>query len=247
MKRRALLLGAGLLVDASRTADAADALPRAMAQSREIVVSVSATQRYWLQLPRGYADDPARRWPMLVFLHGSGERGDDLAQVLQQGPPRLAGDQAESPFVLVSPQAPVDGGWDPHLLHGLLQQLIAELQVDPDRVSATGLSMGGRGVWAWAIEYPHDLAAIAPVCGEGDEDRVTRIRHLPVWAFHGEDDSVVPVALQRRSIAALRDAGGQPRLTTYPGVGHDAWTPAYADPALFAWLLAQRRPARASR
>ena len=103
--------------------------------------------------------------------------------------------------------------------------------------------MGGIGTWAWAIEYPHDLAAIAPISGAGDEDRVCRIRTLPVWAFHGEVDDVVPLDLHRRTITALRDCGGQPRWTTYPGAGHDAWSATYDNPALYDWLLAQRREA----
>lgn len=212
-----------------------------VARSADLEATVRATLPYWLYLPPGYHTKPQRRWPTLFFLHGSGERGSDLAAVKAQGPPAFVEARPELPFIVVSPQAPADGAWDPHLLHALLRQLQATLRIDADRVSATGLSMGGRGSWAWAIEYPDDLAAIAPVCGEGDEDRMARIRHLPVWAFHGEADTVVPVELQRRAIAALRDAGGQPRLSIYPGVGHDAWTPAYVEPGLFDWLLAQRR------
>ena len=216
---------------------------RQVAQARAVHTTVRATLPYWLYLPTGYDDMPQRRWPVLFFLHGSGERGSDLQAVKAHGPPKFIETRPELPFILVSPQAPAGGAWDPHVLHALLAQLRAEWRIDADRVSVTGLSMGGRGAWAWAIEYPDDLAAIAPVCGDGDEDRVERIRHLPVWAFHGEDDTAVPIALQRRTIAALREAGGQPRFTIYPGVGHDAWTPAYAEPGLFDWLLAQRRSA----
>ena len=212
-----------------------------VAQAADLVATVRATLPYWLYLPPGYDADPQRRWPLLVFLHGSGERGNDLKAVKVHGPPAFIENRPGLPFIVVSPQAPADGAWDPHLLHALLGQLQTSLRIDPARVSATGLSMGGRGVWAWAMEYPGDLAAIAPVCGEGDEDRMARIAHLPVWAFHGEADTVVPFDLHRRAIQALRDAGGQPRWTTYPGVGHDAWTPAYAEPGLFDWLAAQRR------
>lgn len=202
---------------------------------------------YWLYLPPGYDEAPDRRWPLLFFLHGSGERGSDLQRVKAHGPPSFIESRPDLPLILVSPQVPQQGAWQPQRLHALLGRLLAELRVDADRVSATGLSMGGRGAWAWAIAYPDDLAAIAPVCGDGDADRVARIRHLPVWAFHGEQDGVVPIALQRRTIAALRQAGGQPRFTTYPGVGHDAWTPAYTEPGLFDWLLAQRRQPGAAR
>jgi predicted peptidase len=208
---------------------------------------VQTTLPFWLHLPgalrraRAAGQPDTQRWPLLVFLHGSGERGEDLQRVKAHGPPKWLDAQPDFPAIVVSPQAPTDGGWDPHLLHALLGQLQTELPIDADRVTATGLSMGGRGVWAWAIAYPQDLAAIAPVCGEGDEDRVCRIRHLPVWGFHGEDDTVVRIADHRAAIQALRDCGGQAHFTAYPGVGHNAWDPAYADPALVAWLLAQRR------
>ena len=212
-----------------------------VAQSRTVQVALQAQLRYWLFLPSGYGADTSQHWPLLVFLHGSGERGDTLLPVKAHGPPKFLDQRPDFPFIVVSPQAPADGAWDPHLLHGLLQQLLAELRVDANRVGATGLSMGGRGVWAWALDYPQDLAAIAPISGEGDEDRMARIPHLPVWAFHGEADTVVPIEAHRRSIQALRQAGGQPRFTVYPGLGHSAWEPAYADPALMDWLLAQHR------
>lgn len=214
---------------------------RQQGQSRTVEMRLRTDWRYWLYLPPAYEAQPQRRWPTLFFLHGSGERGDDLAAVKVHGPPKFIETRPDLPFIVVSPQVPADGTWDPHRLHALLAALQDEWRIDPDRVSATGLSMGGRGAWAWAIEYPDDLAAIAPVCGEGDALRTARIRHLPVWAFHGDADPVVPIAQHRRTIAALREAGGQPRFTVYPGVGHDAWTPAYAETELFPWLLAQRR------
>ena len=224
----------------SASASAVPSPGRQVAQTRPLAASVSATLAYWLYLPPGYAEQAERRWPLLFFLHDPGERATDLQQVKQKGPPRFIESRPDLPFILVSPQVPAGGAWDPLLLHALLAQLQREWRIDADRASVTGLSMGGRGAWAWAIEFPQDLAAIAPICGEGDEDRMARIRHLPVWAFHGEADSVVPFELQRRDIEARRAAGGEPRFTTYPGVGHDAWTPAYTDPALFDWLLAQR-------
>lgn len=253
IQRRHLLgSGAALLASACASPPPTDGQPRPrpgrqVAQSRPLATTVRTTLDYWLYLPTGYDDAPPRRWPLLFFLHGSGERGSDLQRVKVNGPPKFIESRPDLPLILVSPQVPENGAWDPHLLHALLRQLQTEWRVDPARVYATGLSMGGRGTWAWAIEYPDDLAAIAPVCGEGDEDRVGRIRDLPVWAFHGEADPVVPIELQRRTIAALREAGGRPRFTTYPGVGHDAWTPAYAEPGLFDWLLAQRRAGRSTR
>jgi predicted esterase len=220
----------------------ADAAPgRQVALARPVSARLSATIAFWLYLPPDYERDPTQRWPLVVYLHGSGERGSDLRRVKAYGPAKLIESRSDLPLILVSPQVPADGAWDPHLLHALLAHLKTELRIDADRVTATGVSMGGIGTWAWAIEYPDDLAGIAPVCGFGDEDRVQRIRHLPVWAFHGEADTVVPFALDLRTITELRRVGGQPRFTTYPGRGHDIWTPAYEEPGLFPWLLAQRR------
>lgn len=188
---------------------------------------------YWLRLPPGYDAEPATHWPLVVFLHGSGERGDDLQLVLRNGPPKFIDQRPDLPFILVSPQAAAGGGWNPQLLQALVQQLRSELRIDAGRISATGLSMGGRGVWDWAMADPETLAAIVPVCGGGDPQQVARIARLPVWAFHGDADTVVPIDEQRHTIEALRAAGGQPRFTVYPGVGHDAWTPAYAEPGLW--------------
>jgi predicted peptidase len=211
------------------------------AQSSTVQVAFSATTRYGLVMPKAVAANPAQRWPLLMFLHGSGERGTDLNLVKAHGPWAWLAQQADTPFIVVAPQADVAGGWNPHVLQALIEKLKATLPVDPDRVLVTGLSMGGFGAWALAIEYPDTLAAIAPICGFGDEDRVERIRHLPVWAFHGTDDPVVPIAGHRAAIAALRQAGGAPRFTEYPGVDHDSWTVTYNNPSLYEWLLAQRR------
>lgn len=219
------------------------------AHTTPVSVTLDVPMRYWLHLPAGYDRDPQKRWPMIFFLHGSGERGDDLQRVKVNGPPKFLDQRPDFPAIVVSPQVDEHGAWNPHLLHGLLARLGGTLRIDTARVSATGLSMGGRGAWAWAIEYPDDLAAIAPVSGEGDKRRVCRIRHLPVWGFHGDKDPIVPYVGHQETMNELRLCGGTPRFTTYPGVGHDAWTATYADPALYDWLLAQRRgpaPATAS-
>jgi predicted peptidase len=148
--------------------------------------------------------------------------------------------------VVVAPQASEDASWDADALEALRADLLGRLPVDPDRVSMTGMSMGGYGTWNYAVEYPETLAAIAPVCGVGDDDRAARIARLAVWAFHGAQDTVVPLVRDQEMVDAVRATGGKVRFTVYPDVGHNAWDPAYADPALYAWLLAQRRgqPAR---
>lgn len=196
---------------------------------------------YLVQLPDGYASDPARRWPLILSLHGSGERGDSLANLKRNGlPKRIAGGQ-KLDAIVISPQCPRNEGWSTPALSQLIDDVSAKYQVDPDRVIVTGLSMGGFGTWALALAYPDRFSAIAPVCGGGNFADAARLAKLPVWAFHGQLDSTVPVQMSEAMIAAIRQAGGAPHLTIYPDARHDSWTRAYATDALYIWMLAQQR------
>jgi predicted peptidase len=250
-ERRALLglplVAAGLGACAANGPQATD-LPAGpatapLATQTAVQLDLQATLRHWVDLPAGYADAPERHWPLIVFLHGAGERGERLGAVRVHGLPKLLDGGQAVPAIVVSPQCEADFDWDPHLLHGLLQALKTQWRIDERRVTATGLSMGGAGCWDWAMQYPGDLAGIAPVCGFGRWLRIARMHTVPVRAYHGLDDDVVPADASRRLVTALRGAGGQAELTLYPGVGHDAWTPAYADPGLLPWLLARQRTA----
>lgn len=198
---------------------------------------------YLLYLPDGYDLDPDRQWPLVLFLHGAGERGSDLLGVTTQGLPKSVEAGGDYPFVIVAPQCPWHSSWTSELttLSVLLDEVSVEYRVDPDRTYVTGLSMGGRGTWAMATRYPDRFAAIAPICGGWLPEAVGRIRRLPVWAFHGEEDTVVPIAHTEELVAALESFGGDVRFTRYPDTDHDSWTRSYDDPELYAWLLAQRR------
>jgi predicted peptidase len=204
---------------------------------------------YLLFLPKGYGRDPAAKWPLILFLHGAGERGDDLALLLQHGIPKIVETREDFPFITVSPQCPEGSFWYLLLsvLDGLLTQVASDLAVDPDRTYLTGLSMGGYGVWHLAARYPKRFAAIAPICGGGLEShgfpaKVCALKRVPVWAFHGADDTVVPLAESTRLVETLRACGGSVDFTVYPDTPHDAWTRTYEDPALFEWFLRHRRP-----
>ncbi|MBN2450832.1 MAG: dienelactone hydrolase family protein [Lentisphaeria bacterium] len=199
--------------------------------------------RYLLDLPEGYADDPGRRWPLVLFLHGAGERGTDIARVRVHGPPKLRAQGNPFPFLLLSPQCPQGTWWSTLELGALLDEIMASHRVDPDRVYCTGLSMGGFGTWALACEFPDRFAALAPICGGGDPRDAERIAHIPVWVFHGGKDGVVPLSASEEMVAALRALGKAPGLTVYPEAGHDSWTATYDDPAFYGWLLANRRGA----
>ena len=203
--------------------------------------------KYLLYLPKGCAESD-KRWPLVLFLHGAGERGDRLDLVKKHGPPMLVEKGKAFPFILVSPQCPRDGWWtkETAMLADLLDEVVAKHRVDIDRVYVTGLSMGGMGTWALAAAQPQRLAAIAPICGGGDPKTAERIKHLPVWAFHGARDRVVPLKATQDMIDALKRAGAEPKLTVYPNAGHNSWTAAYNDKQLYEWLLSQKRPGPAS-
>lgn len=199
---------------------------------------------YQLFLPRGYSADRAKRWPLLIFLHGSGERGDDVAKVKVHGPPKIADRDPGFPFVTVSPLLGADQDWDIAKLDALLDHVVKRLRIDPTRIYLTGLSRGGHASWRWTIAEPKRFAAVAPVAGRGNAGEACRLMDLPVWAFHGDRDDVVPPEGSFAMARAIRACGGRNvRLTIYPDLGHNAWDPAYDDPALYAWLLEHRLPA----
>ncbi|MBS0393872.1 MAG: dienelactone hydrolase family protein [Proteobacteria bacterium] len=206
-------------------------------------MSTATHGRFLLYLPAGFEAHGATRYPLLIFLHGSGEAGDDLERLKAHGPPRLVAEGRSYPFIIAAPQSThgVPRGFDPLELDAMLDELMARLPVDPDRVYITGLSMGGEWSYGWASRHPERFAAIAPVSGTWETRDACRLREVPVWAFHGAHDDVVPLAGDEAMVEAINACGGHARLTVYPQAGHDAWTPAYADPALYDWLLQQRR------
>lgn len=182
--------------------------------------------------------------PLVLFLHGAGERGDDLDAVLRHGPPRRIAEGWRPPFAVLAPQCPADRWWDPDPLVHLLDDVRARFPLDPARVYLTGISTGGFGAWALAMRAPERFAALVPICGGGMPFFAHRLRDVPVWAFHGARDPIVPLHYTTDMVEAVRAAGGDARLTVYPDAAHDAWTPAYADDALWTWMCAQTRGPR---
>jgi predicted peptidase len=203
-------------------------------------VTTKVHGRFLLFLPKEYGKT-VKKWPLIMFLHGSGERGKDLELVKKHGPPKMVESQPDFPFIVVSPQAPAGSGWSPVELNALLDEVIQHVAVDTDRMYLTGLSMGGYGTWAFAVEYPDRFTAIAPVCGAGDTDRACRLKNVPIWAFHGAKDDVVPVRDDQEMVDAVKACGGDVRFTVYPDAGHDAWTETYANPELYQWFLAHKK------
>jgi predicted peptidase len=221
--------------------------------------------RYRLLSPENM--EAGKVYPLVLFLHGAGERGDDNVGQLAYLPEWMA--EAENrkkyPCFVLAPQCRAKRFWvnvnwgdekstpwgEPseqmQVVEGILEHVLKTHPVDRQRVYLTGLSMGGYGSWDLAIRRPELFAAVAPICGGGDETQVGRIVKLPIWAWHGDADAAVPVERTRRMIQALEAAGGTPKYTELKGVGHDSWTPAYTDPqGLLPWMFAQRRAAAAS-
>ncbi len=200
----------------------------------------SREMKYLFYLPEGYEKDTSKRWPLIVFLHGAGERGDDLELVKIHGPPKLIEAGKKYKFIVASPQLQLGEWWSPDMVAWLTKDLIASYRVDPDRVYLTGLSMGGYGTWETAAKYPELYAAIAPICGRGDPAMAWRLRHMPTWIFHGAKDSVVPIKNSEDMKKALRKYRNV-KYTVYPEADHDSWSETYLNDSLYRWMLKHTR------
>jgi predicted peptidase len=225
------------------------------------------TYRYRVYLPLGYRGEQKERlWPVLLYLHGSGERGDDNLRQIEGGiGPALARFRRRYRCLVVLPQCRVGQDWIGAMERqaiAALERTVADFHGDPQRIYLTGISLGGAGTWYLAAHHPHRFAALVPIAAEvvptgGDQAPADLAPLLassdpyralaralgpaPVWAFHGAADDEVPVTESRRMVAALKDLKHPVRYTEYPALGHDAWDTAYADASLVRWLFAQRR------
>ena len=234
------------------------AQPAAIADARKVQTAkqftfAKTTQQkvdYLLFLPKGYDAKAEKRWPLILFLHGAGERGSDVWKVATHGPGKYAAAHPDFPFIIVSPQCPERQIWSREVLLGLLDDVTRAYAVDKSRVYLTGLSMGGYGTWDLGLGYPEKFAAIVPICGGGEfislllsrHDKAQALQSLGVWAFHGGKDPVVPLEESQRMVNRLKKEGLKDvQLTIYPEAGHDSWVEAYKDPKLYDWLLAHER------
>ena len=218
--------------------------------------------RFRYRLLRPAAMEPGKKYPLVLFLHGAGERGSDNLAQLKYLPTWLAepGLRDRHPCFVVAPQCRADHQWAPYdwaaktssplaatlttdlaAAVAAVDAVVAAEAIESERIYLSGLSMGGYGAWELAARMPERFAAVAPICGGGDEAQAAKLVGLPVWCFHGADDKVVPVERSRSMVAAIKAAGGEPKYSELPGVGHDSWTPAYRDSELLDWLFRQRR------
>lgn len=228
-------------------------------EAREFADDDGTKLLYRLLKPKDY--DPQTKYPLVLFMHGAGERGDDNVRQLVHGMNDFASDpiMAKYPCFVVAPQCPKEQKWadvdwsapahdlpprpaNPlRLAMAAIAALEKEFSVDPARIYVTGLSMGGYGTWDALARYPGRFAAAAPICGGGDPAHAKAMAGTPIWAFHGGKDGVVNPQRSRAMIEAIKAVGGTPKYTEYPDAGHDSWSATYKNPEFFAWLFAQRR------
>jgi predicted peptidase len=204
--------------------------------------------KYVLFVPHAYTAD--KEYPLILFLHGAGERGNDGELPVKQGignAIRFKGNQKTFPFFVIFPQCQTGkehnwkaAGGDARRALAILDEVLKEYTIDSKRLYLTGLSMGGSGTWSLAAAQPHKWAAIAPICGTGDPETASAIKDIPCWAFCGDQDKTQLVQKNRDMIAALKKAGGNPRYSEFPHVGHNSWDSAYVTPELYTWLLSHR-------
>jgi predicted peptidase len=196
---------------------------------------------YLLYLPANYGKS-GEKHPLILFLHGSGERGSNLSLVKRHGPPKIVEERSDLPFIVVSPQLSLDNqAFDPKSLAALLDSIEAKYYVDKDRVYLTGLSMGGGGSWQLAAHQPNRFAAVVPICGYTDPRDGVKLKRVAVWAIHGSSDGAVPYSETEQMVDALRTAGCDVKFTIHNGGGHDTWSSTYAMPEFYEWLLRRRR------
>ncbi|GAB2772544.1 prolyl oligopeptidase family serine peptidase [Salinimicrobium soli] len=224
--------------------------------SYEQYVNAEGDTLKYRQLMSDYA--PNTKYPLVIFLHGSGERGDDNEAQLKWGVKNFASSEVMKmhPSIVIAPQCPKNMSWavlsengsfqpsptkPMELLKGLIDQTLANLPVDPDRVYITGLSMGGFGTFDAITRYPDLFAAAVPVCGGGDVTKAPLIAGIPMWIFHGALDEAVSPVLSRNMVEALTKAGAHPGYTQYPEAGHFSWIAAYSDPMMMEWLYSQKK------
>lgn len=214
-------------------------------------------------LPYRWIETGQGKHPALIlFLHGMGERGADNLRQTRHGIPELLAwlKKERKHCIVIAPQCPQDAVWSNlnggfkgadqlsikkmpsypmKLVFDVVDGMVIRHQVDRARIYITGLSMGGYGTFDALARRPDFFAAAMPVCGGGDRKTADRFKHVPIWVFHGAADKVVPAQMSRTMVDALKSAGGSPKYTEYPKVGHDAWSPTYANPAVWRWLFSQ--------
>ena len=249
-----MLLAGGITFPTARADELGDKFTKAELKNKE-------GQRLLYRFLKPVSLEAGKKYPVVIFFHGAGERGDDNDKTLIHGVKTFATEEflTKFPCFVVVPQCPNNQMWmrfpwtvekvvlpdqpteSLSLTMQCLDALEKEFPIDTDREYVTGLSMGGFATWESIVRSPNRFAAAVPVCAGGDATKAKSIAHLPIWAYHGAKDGVVKVERSREMIDALKAVGGSPKYTEYPDIGHDSWNGAYKDRAMYDWLFSQRR------
>lgn len=260
MKRKFLFLGIVVVIyalyDVVTASETSETNTLAIANLSAHDFFTTERAKYLLFLPDNYKPAGTNRWPAILFLHGIGESGTNVWVTTVHGPIKFIEKHPDFPFILISPQCPVEQKWDDQIVLKILDEVEDRYAIDTNRIYLTGLSMGGYGVWSLATTYPERFAAVAPISGGGDTlgfiictstGRAKFLKNLPFWAFHGAKDTTVSVSESERMINALKNFGcADVKLTIYPEAKHDAWTRTYDNPELYEWFLEHDRNSNAA-
>ncbi len=220
---------------------AAQSSPQLVDASMEAVIREKLD--YYLYYPENYDTGSREKFPLLLFLHGGGESGDSLGAIKRNGPPKLIVEGKQFPFLILAPQNPHrKKWWNTEAVVQLLDTIVANNRVDPDRIYLTGLSRGGGAAWELAVQYPKKFAALAVVCGMTPVPYAAWLnKKMPIWVFHGVEDRSIPISESETMVDRLLGMGYDVKFTRYPGVGHNSWIQAYNTDALYEWFMQQDR------
>jgi len=198
--------------------------------------------QFLIYLPKDYS--VKIHWPILLYLHGASQRGDDLHQLTKHGLPAILASGRQLPLIVVSPQCQANQNWDCDQLLAFLDYLEKKFAINPNRVYVAGESMGGYGTWALATTAPERFAAAVPACGGGNVEQAGRLVKLPIWAFHGAKDTTVPLEESQRMVDTIQKLGGNAQLTILPDKGHDIREAVFSRNDIYDWMLQQQRSVR---
>jgi len=198
---------------------------------------------YQLHLPDQYEDIIDKKWPLILFLHGSGRRGEDISFLNKYGLNKVAENNRDFEFIVLTPQCPSSSTWlkERNFVLSLLNEIISDYRVDSERIYLTGFSMGGNGAWDLAAHSAGIFAAVAPIAGWFEPESSHLLKDVPIWNFHGEEDETVPIQRSEEIVSALLQIGGDVRFTRYPGLRHRVIDETYNDPELYSWFLQHKR------
>jgi predicted esterase len=205
--------------------------------------------QYFVQLPKDYEKDIGKNWPLLIYLHGIGERGTKIRAVRalvtrRVAVPKVAAETKNFPFVTITPMCPWGYSWNDitYSFNNFIDEVIAKFRIDTDRIYLTGMSFGGTGVWAYSIQFPERFAAVAPVCGGYiDLSRLECMKGVPAWVFHGQKDIFIPIEIPTNAVNVLKAMGNEVKFTTYPELDHYIWDTTYDNPELYSWFLEHKK------